>query len=122
MLRRMTRQIRAIAETARFRELYDAGWTITQLADHYRVSRGVITGAIEYLGLSRRVQASSIDWAPSEAEELASMSSLELAPAIRAVAAECRQRHYEQRRREPENTTQCNVARQKRRELARCQR
>lgn len=117
----MTRQIRAIAATARFRELYDAGWTITQLADHYRVSRGVITGTIEYLDLPRRGPANPLDWAPTVEEDEASMSSLELAPAIRAVAAECRERHYEQRRREPESTTQCNVARQKRRELARCQ-
>lgn len=116
----MTDQIRRIAATARFRELYDAGWTITQLADHYRVSRGAITGAIEYLDLPRRGPSNPLDWAPTEEEELASMSSLELAPALREAAAECRQRHYEQRRREPEKTTQWNVAFRRRRELSRC--
>jgi hypothetical protein len=111
MLCVMTDRIRRIAETARFRELYEAGWTLTKLASHYGVNKGEISLAAEYLGLTKRVSTPSADLAPDACEEAASMDSLALAPGVEARARLVREMHYAERRREHVTTTrrQCRL-------------
>lgn len=58
------------------------------------------------------------DEAPSYWDDILSQASLDLSPAVAAVAEECRARHYEKLRREPESSTQSRVARRRRLEQA----
>lgn len=56
------------------------------------------------------------DEAPSYWDDVLSQESLALSPAVATIAEQCRARHYEHLRLEPESTTQCRVARRRRRE------
>jgi hypothetical protein len=109
MLGDMTDRIRRIASTARFAELYAAGWTLGKLASFYGVHKSEISLAVEYLGLPRRVSTPDADMAPNADEESASMDSLALAPAVEARARKVRELHYADRRREPDSTTQVAI-------------
>jgi hypothetical protein len=109
MLVVMNDKIKRIAETARFRELYEAGWTLRRLAAFYHVSKGEISLAVEYLGLPKRVSTPDRDMAPDAFEEAASMDSLALAPAVEARARVVREMHFADRRNEHPETTRRNI-------------
>lgn len=102
----MTDQIRKIANTARFLELYNAGKTRTEIARHYGCDAKLINRVVDYLGLQ---PYNNRDKAPSDEEEEFSRENLMLAPSIYAAAEQYRQRY--EKRKEAE-TAQCTYNRQ----------
>lgn len=98
----MTDQIRKIANTARFLELYNAGKTRTEIARHYGCDAKLINRVVDYLGLQ---PYNNRDKAPSDEEEEFSRENLMLAPSIYAAAEQFRQRYISRKEAEtPEST------------------
>jgi len=74
----MNVQVRRIAET-NFLELWNMGWTRSELAEHYGVQYCTINQVVEYLDLLPVLKA---DLAPTPDEDRASRESLRLAPMV----------------------------------------
>lgn len=98
----MNAQVRAIAHTDRFLELYNRGWTRTQLAKHYGCSVTLINNVVDYLSL-RPFNAN--DAAPSEEEETFSRENLALAPSVYEASEPYRKRYMERKDSETEIMT-----------------
>jgi hypothetical protein len=98
----MTDQIRQIANTDRFMQLYQSGRTRTEIAQHYGCDVRLINRVVDYLGL---VPFNSNDRAPSDEEDEFSRENLMLAPSVYAAAEKFRRRYDERKAREtPEST------------------
>ena len=98
----MNAQVRAIASTDRFLELYNRGLTRTELAKYYGCTVRLINNVVDYLAL-RPFNAN--DKAPSEEEEKFSRENLALAPSVYAASEEYRQRYMQQKKQETELVT-----------------
>ena len=97
----MNAQVRRIAET-NFLELWNMGWTRSELAEHYGVQYRTINQVVEYLDLLPVLKA---DLAPTPDEDRASRESLRLAPMVAEKARAYWEKHLEARRNESENAS-----------------
>ena len=98
----MNAQVRRIAES-NFRELWNMGWTRSELADHYCVQYSTINKVVEYMDLPPVLKA---DLAQTPDEDRASRESLRLAPMVAEKARAHWEKHLEARRNESESATQ----------------
>lgn len=98
----MNSQIKAIASTERFMQLYNAGKTRTEIARYYGCPVRVINNVVEYLSL-RPINQNDV--APSEEEEEFSRENLALAPSVYEAAEPFRQRYIERKESETEVMT-----------------
>lgn len=98
----MTEQIRKIASTDRFMQLYNSGKSRDEIAQHYGCRVRLINQVVDYLGL---VPVNRNDLAPSDEEEEFSRENLMLAPSVYEAAEKYRRRYDERKAREPRTTT-----------------
>ena len=93
----MTDQVRKIANTDRFLQLYNSGKIRTEIAQHYGVTAKMINRVVDYLGL---LPFNRNDLAPSDEEDEFSRENLMLAPTVYKAAEPFRRRHMERLERE----------------------
>lgn len=89
--------------------MWAEGRTKAEIAVRFKVSTSTVYSWAQRYQLPRRridyVPVSQEPPPPSPEDDAASMDSLALSPWVEARARECRERHYEQRRGELDNTT-----------------
>lgn len=95
-----------IAKTKKFRELAEK-MSLKRLRQYYSVSEPTLWRMLNIAGVTVSAQehVSPGDFAPSIEEELASQSSLELAPLVAQEAKKVFDKHLEARRNETENAS-----------------
>lgn len=100
-----------LCEDPEFPRLYRSGVSSRRIADMYDVSTTTVRAAARRLGLVTPypVAAGDLLEPPSDEEEKLSMSSLDLAPTIEALAQEVRERAYEKKLAEESRTTYFRV-------------
>ncbi len=98
----MTDQIRRIASTDRFMQLYQSGKSRTEIAQHYGCRVRLINQVVDYLGLT---PVNRKDLAPSDEEDEFSRENLMLAPSVYEAAEKYRRRYDERKANEPRTTT-----------------
>jgi hypothetical protein len=98
----MTEQVRRIASTDRFMQLYNSGKTRDEIAQHYGCRVRLINQVVDYLGLT---PVNRKDKAPSDEEDEFSREHLMLAPSVYEAAEKYRRRYDERKANEPRTTT-----------------
>jgi len=98
----MTEQVRRIAGTDRFMQLYNSGKTRDEIAQHYGCRVRLINQVVDYLGLT---PVNRKDKAPSDEEDEFSREHLMLAPSVYEAAEKYRRRYDERKENEPRTTT-----------------
>lgn len=98
----MTEQIRRIASTDKFAEMYHGGKTRTEIAKYFGVSVRLVNNCCEYMGWR---PPGANDLAPTPEEDKASRDSLDLAPMIAEKARKYYEEHLERRRLESEGAS-----------------
>jgi hypothetical protein len=98
----MTEQVRRIAGTDRFMQLYNSGKTRDEIAQHYGCRVRLINQVVDYLGLT---PVNRNDLPPSDEEDEFSRENLMLAPSVYEAAEKYRRRYDERKENEPRTTT-----------------
>lgn len=99
------------ADVALLFELWAAGATIPEIAERFGVTNSTVSKWAQRYKLPRRLHPSHADApAPTPEDDAASLAGLALSPWVEERAKVVRERHYFERRREPEETARSKAA------------
>jgi transposase-like protein len=104
-------QTHSQADVAMLFQLWAAGATIPEIAERFGVVHSTVSKWVGRYKLPRRLHPSHADApAPTPEDDAASLSSLALSPWVEERARVVRERHYLERRSEPEETARAKAA------------
>lgn len=99
------------ADVALLFELWAAGATIPEIAERFGVTNSTVSKWAQRYKLPRRLHPSHADApAPTPEDDAASLAGLALSPWVEERAKVVRERHYLERRSEPEETARSKAA------------
>jgi len=99
------------ADVALLFQMWAAGATIPEMAERFGVTKSTISKWAQRYKLSRRVHPSHCDApAPTPEDDAASLAGLALSPWVEERAKVVRERHYLERRSEPEECARSKAA------------
>ena len=99
------------ADVALLFQLWTAGATIPEMAERFGVTNSTISKWAQRYKLPKRLHPSHADApAPTPEDDAASLAGLALSPWVEERARVVRERHYLQRRNEPDERARINAA------------